>query len=634
MKWLTPLGLLGLIGIAALILIYLIKPNYQKKVISSTYIWKMSLKYRKKRIPINKIRNVLLFICQILIITAFALILAQPFIDNNVAINYTEKIAIIDASASMRTQSDGETRFERAVAEVKELSEKVFDEDGYMTVILAGKEAEFILQRSGADRKEDLYAALDDLVVPASLGCTYGTADVDGAISLAEKVIKENPKAEVLLYTGTNYLVTKSNGAAKLTVVNVSQEGEWNAAILNVTATLEENYYSVAVEVAYYDTDQNRAKELKVHCDVRGANEGRNIDMTIPVHCSNAETQVVVFNSETGDPFYSYDYINVHIDENDSFSFDNVYTLYGGTKPVIRVQYASTLANNFFSGELMALRDTLKGRWNIDIDEVHDKNEPKLEGYDLYIFEHKMPDTLPNDGVVLLVNPDKAPNGLNIVLGDYIGGDFILAGGAGHPIIGSFINPENITVSEYRRIVSHDGFEELIYCGGDPVFLVQNTPTQKIGVLSFSLNMSNLPVLLEFPVLLYNFFEYFLPSTITKHVFEVGEKVSLNARSTDLTVSYSGGAPLRFNTFPAEITLSVPGIYTLRQRLMSGYDAEEYFYVKIPSGESNLMRVVEIASPYVENNANTNIYDLLIWLAAVAVALLFAEWWLQSREYF
>ena len=31
MKLLTPLGLLGLLGIAVLILIYVIKPNYQQK---------------------------------------------------------------------------------------------------------------------------------------------------------------------------------------------------------------------------------------------------------------------------------------------------------------------------------------------------------------------------------------------------------------------------------------------------------------------------------------------------------------------------------------------------------------------------------------------------------------------------
>ena len=67
MSFLLPLGFLGLLAIGALILIYIIKPNYQQKFVSSTYVWKLSLKYRKKSIPINRFRNILIFLCQLLI---------------------------------------------------------------------------------------------------------------------------------------------------------------------------------------------------------------------------------------------------------------------------------------------------------------------------------------------------------------------------------------------------------------------------------------------------------------------------------------------------------------------------------------------------------------------------------------
>ena len=53
MSWLTPIGFLGLIGLIILIIIYIIKPNYQQKFISSTFIWKLSLRYKKKKIPIT-----------------------------------------------------------------------------------------------------------------------------------------------------------------------------------------------------------------------------------------------------------------------------------------------------------------------------------------------------------------------------------------------------------------------------------------------------------------------------------------------------------------------------------------------------------------------------------------------------
>ena len=105
MSWLTPIGFLGLIGLIALIIIYIIKPNYQNKVISSTFIWKLSLKLRKKQLPISRLRNILLFICQVLAITALAMILAQPIIAAEKEEEKNEKIAIIDASLSMVTKN-------------------------------------------------------------------------------------------------------------------------------------------------------------------------------------------------------------------------------------------------------------------------------------------------------------------------------------------------------------------------------------------------------------------------------------------------------------------------------------------------------------------------------------------------
>ena len=112
---LVPLGLLGLIGIAVLILIYILKPNYQQKIVSSTYVWKLSLRYRGKRIPVSLLRSLLLLLCQILALTACAFILAQPVIPAGAERDENEQILIIDASANMLAADENMTRFERAV---------------------------------------------------------------------------------------------------------------------------------------------------------------------------------------------------------------------------------------------------------------------------------------------------------------------------------------------------------------------------------------------------------------------------------------------------------------------------------------------------------------------------------------
>ena len=154
MSFLTPLGLLGLLGIIILIIIYIIKPNYQQKIISSTFFWKLILKFRKKKLPTSRLRDIILIICQILIVTACSLILAHPVKILKIVSDKPEVIAIVDASASMKTTTNGVTRYQRAVSATRDLANSVLDSDGRISVIVADAEPSFLLQSCGADLRE------------------------------------------------------------------------------------------------------------------------------------------------------------------------------------------------------------------------------------------------------------------------------------------------------------------------------------------------------------------------------------------------------------------------------------------------------------------------------------------------
>ena len=145
---------------------------------------------------------------------------------------------------------------------------------------------------------------------------------------------------------------------------------------------------------------------------------------------------------------------------------------------------------------------------------------------------------------------------------------------------------------------------------------------------------SDTSMLVDFPILLYNIFEYFLPSTLTRHAFDVNEKVSLNARSNSLTVESSTGAIKEtFEKFPAELLVTEYGTYTLVQTPMSGLPVEEQFFVKIPVSESELNKTLdelyELIVPTKKENENL---DLLIYFAAALVALLMLERLLQAQD--
>lgn len=642
MNLLAPLGLLALVGTLVLVLIYVIKPNYQQKFVSSTYIWKLSLKYKKKRVPVSPLRNILIFLCQLFALAAFGLLVATPIIRQVTTAPKNEKIAVIDASASMLVKAEDTTRFERAVDAVVNLAETTLSEEGgAVSVIVADSEAYVLVSRATSENLLDLKASLASLTED-ELRCGFGSADIDGASALAEDILKQNSESEVLFYTATDYIDKGS-----FTVVNVAAEDDWNVAVLGCTPTLSDtNAYSFPVEIGCY----GRAKSVEVTCEIYGVNKKKDSDGNVTdagksliarkteYFSELSPTKTMTFTVDdfpdaNGEPILSYEYMYVHVDEADGFEKDNSYNVYGGEKTTLRIQYASSQPNNFFSGILRTLRQAKKGNFNIEIKEV-EPAAAKTEGFDLYIFEHKMPEDMPVDGVVMLVDPDSAPYGSGLRFGDLVSVDSssTLASGTSHPLTAG-MNPDRITVAEYRKVASSDGYDELLYYHGDPVMLAKNDGYRKVVVLALNLNKSSLGVVVDFPVLLYNLFDYYLPATLTKNECEVGGNVTLNPRGTDAIFDGPGYARLPLTELPADLTLGLPGDYTVTQTDMRGNTEIDQIFVHVPASESDITKQVDnLPTIHAETTLVNSDIDLLFWIALFALACLFLEWWLHSRE--
>ena len=635
MTWIKPLGFLGLIGIIVLILIWILKPNFQQKFISSTYVWELSLKYKKKKIPINKLRNILLFLCQMLIISTCAFILARPVIEEQQAPLVIDRVAIIDASANMRTAYDQESRFERAVFETQTLAEETCEEGGYITVIFAGMEATYIAQRVDAEGLFDLNATLNELV--QNDACTFGVGDIDGSIELAQKIVDQNVDTEVYLYTATEYL---DDGGA-VNIVDVSQNGEWNAAILNCEALIEENRYTFKATVASY----NRPMDFVVYCEVKGANStGTTLRFEKHVYCEPDKPKTVSFitaNEQT--PVNEFDSVRIYITENDSFARDNDFFIYGGRKPELNMLYFNPHANIFVGGAMLSARSTMTD-WNINYKEINADpgktgSEIPVSGYDFYVYEGTMPAVLPTDGVVMLINMNQPPEGLTAVQGKEIlapspDRPFTLSFTEhAHPIT-QFLNPERIEVTKYTRMLNWEGFTPLLYCNGEPVLFVKEADGQKIVMMNFSVNYSMISMYVEFPILMYNIIEHFMPATLTAHAFDINQTITLNARSDELSIeSLDGSLKETFTQFPQEITLTTPGSYTLSQVPISGNIQMEQFFVKIPSSESNISQTKdELYELIVPKKRSVEDFDLLLYFAIALVTLVFLERWLQAKD--
>ena len=635
MTWLAPLGLLGLLGVVMLIVIYIIKPNYQQKLISSTYVWRFSLKFRKRKIPVSQLNNILIFLCQLGILTICGLLLARPVIANEHQGDASERIVIIDASASMLAESAGQTRFERAIEDVQRLADGVFDENGKITVILADANPTFVGDsRATADVRDELEAALLDLVADGR--CSYSSANMDAAITLCEEVLLYNPDAQIILYTATTYLEKQG-----ITVVDVSHDDDWNAAILDVSAKFnEDNHYEINIDLGCF----GRTDTITVNCIVHGVNGKANSNTTLTrteYFDPTEERKIVTFTTDDfgGMPLYSFDQLEVYISVDDSLLADNDFFLYGGIKPTIRIQYASSIPNNYFGGVVRTMREMMKDKWHIEFKELKADEKAATEGFDLYIYEHRMPSVLPTDGLVLLVDPRGEPEGAGIQLGQTHSVDVnsTMASGIDHDIM-KFVDPSRITISKYTEILSQDGYEELAYYNGTPVILAKNEPNAKVVVFTFDLNYSNLPVMPDFSFLMYNIFNHYIPATLHANSFEIGDTVDLVARGTDMKLT-GPGLPTEgvlFQTGIGQVTLSKPGAYTVTQNPMAGDEVIiDNFYVTIPTAESDFSRQVNsLPVADVDSEVSIDFEDLIFYFAIALVALMFVEWWLYTRKSF
>ncbi len=619
-----------MLSLAALILIYVLRPNYQNKLVSTTFVWKLSLKYRKRRLPVSRLRNILILLCQILFLTSIAFMLAKPAVPVVTGTSENEKIAIVDASASMMIASDNETRYQRALDRLGDLAEDTLElDDGMLSIIVAGSEAYFACTGLTSADTDKLPAVMDELAG----ACEYGSADIDGATELAEQLLSRNSRAEVIYYTATVHA-----GPGSFTVENVAADDDWNAAVLGVEAVLDEtNTYTFKIDAGCF----GYTKQMNICCELLNPNGvAGSFSAVVPEYFSDAEGQdrkiiEIPYNRFQGisEPIYSFDSLTVYIEENDSFQRDNRFYVFGGTKPVLNVQYTTNDTDAFYRNAVLTAREELSAWWDIRLEEVLPA-DAATEGFDLYIFEGAAPDKLPEDGVVILSNPSEVPADAGFELAQtatQVPYDTPIEITGSHPLTE---NMEGFPMQAgvYRTVITAPGYTELLSLDGRPVMFAKNEATAKVILLTINLHYTDFGFV-PLSILMYNTFNYFFPPTLEKNAYAVGETVTINARGENLSVKPpENGEILNFESTPATIVAEKPGDYEVTQSGMAGTITDR-FYVYIPNDESVISRVADALPVISVEETNDDGYDdLILWFAIAAAVLFAAEWLLHSRE--
>jgi len=181
--FLTPLGLVALLAIVPIVVLYLVQPDPRRIELPTLRLLLDDDERDASNPLLERLRRSALLLLQLLVVVALALALAGPYVSVSESQTVEETIIVLDGSASMGVQTDGETRFTAAVAAAREAT------TGSNAVVFAGSESRIVLRSGGGDEVDRTLDGLAVVDTPTDLGA---------AISQAASIAGENARIVVL----------------------------------------------------------------------------------------------------------------------------------------------------------------------------------------------------------------------------------------------------------------------------------------------------------------------------------------------------------------------------------------------------------------------------------------------------
>ncbi len=198
--FLRPLGLAALAAAIPVLALYLLKPDPERVEFPAVEFLVGDTEEDRRHPALRRLRRNVLLAVQLLAILAIAVSLAAPYVPVSETETVSETVLVVDATASMATESGGTTRFDRAVSAAKDAA------TAETSVVVAGAETAVVARRAPPT---DAKSTLSGLSVADAPG------DLRGAIDRAAAVAGDE---------------------ARIVVMSDFASGDWRAAVSSARA--------------------------------------------------------------------------------------------------------------------------------------------------------------------------------------------------------------------------------------------------------------------------------------------------------------------------------------------------------------------------------------------------------------
>ncbi len=622
--FLSPLSLLFLLAVPAVVLLYLLRLRRREVVVSSTILWPDMIQDMQANTPFQKLRKNLLMFLQIAIIMLMAFALARPFLQWH-AKTSDNTVIVVDASASMQSMDERGGRIEAAKRAATKMVEDMSRSDRAM-VIAAGSKPK-VLSAVTTDKRV-LKGAIRDLE-PCD-----GQADMRSAVVLGvslmeaeQRGLRAAEKSDVfILSDGAFEPLEDLPVAAGLHFMKFGQRSD-NVAI---TALDARRTYGATVKDQILISVTNFSDETK------------NVDLEL-YHWDSLQrvTELTIPPEETrSDIWEGFEFdrgvVKARLDIDDDLAVDNEAYAYLAPRRHLNVLLVSE--DNIFLEKVLNVKDV------VDLATVKPGGFVSSEGYDIVVFDSFAPERL-TAGAYLLVNTG-APGGPVDILGRVPRPSVVDT--QPHPVT-KYVNFASIGITGAKLAEAKPWGKVLVEAASTPLVVAGERGDIKCVYIGFPLKPppdgtspgTNFILLPGFPIFMSNVVEWLARGgTGTENIqTRAGSVAQLQAAETgtELEVVKPSGktvsvvAPEGESTVPFDDTDEV-GVY----KAGTGEDQQVFVVNLLSRAESNTAprENISFGSRSLEARSGGGTSNREIWrlLALLGLVALMVEWYIYHRR--
>ena len=578
-----------LLTIPPVIMLYILKRKYKEEVISSSLLWKEVYKNTRANTPWEKFKKNIMLLLQVIIILSVILALMSPFI-NIGGKTYKNVIIVVDNTASMNTIYDDKlSRLEKGKLLAKE----------YLNSTREGTKA-YIISYDGNSNLllNGEFNKFNSESIINNISKSYNTGDISDVLSFVKAIgdgIGE--EYEALIFTDKQTSISDINGK----LVYLGNSG-LNASIDNISHKVVDGKIKVIANVT-----NNGDKEYEGDFSLYNGDKLLEVNK---INLGVSESKTLSFELDS----LSDDYLKGELSRKDILMEDNTYYHVINENKVKKVLLV-TDENVFLEKAFGIIENT----------EVYKTNDPnnitENDEYDLYVFDNKMPEVIPNGGNILFINPS-SNEFFNVLNGGEMGQAKAIKGA-----VSSYLENTQFTLSEYKIIETPYYGTNILTIDDNSIGFKGEVNDRKIAALSFDLHSTDFALKKEFPILIYELGEELISTgMVYKNNFTAGEKIVVKSSDfeSEINVTYPNGEIKELKSGDELKGNLELGIYKINQN-----DNKESFSVNFPSLSESNTSIEEVGenNNIVDGKSNLksgfNMTRVFILLAILVVAF---EW--------